>query len=165
MKLHPLVFSFRDIIAGNGFFALVVMDGRVLLTEEDDHDIWMFGVQPGGLAGGVAGGGVPGTEAQRNSAFAEFKKGYLSVLFDIASEAVTFEDFDTKTKAFFDEVNTPNALEWEKALAEVRATNACLSGLKTVPADANPPKLAIEKIAPEFVKPNLNEFDDISKAA
>jgi hypothetical protein len=82
---YPLVFSFRDAVSGNGFVAHVAVCGRVLLTDEGDGDIWMFGVQPGGVAGGGC---------NRSEAFREFKKSYLSVFFDIAAEAASFEDFE-----------------------------------------------------------------------
>jgi len=52
---------------------------RVILTDEGDGDIWMFGVQPGGVARGGR---------ERSQAFYEFKKNYRSVLFDIAIEFV-----------------------------------------------------------------------------
>lgn len=154
MKLYPLVFSFRDLIAGTGFVAAVSMDGHVLLSEEDDT--WMFGVQPGGIAGGGP---------DRPTAFKEFKNSYLSVLFDIAAEATSFDEFERRTRAFFAQVNEPNRKQWDDALAEVRKTSTCLPGVKTVQAEANPPTLAIEKVVPERVKPNVNEFDQITEAA
>lgn len=156
MKLYPLVFSFRDIIAGNGYVAVVSMDGRVVLSEEDDQDFWMFGVQPGGIAGG---------EKQREAAFTEFKKTYLSVLFDIAAEVTSFEEFKERTTAFFAEVNEPNAADWERSLMDVRSNNLSLTGLKPVKAGAVLPSLTIENVAPASVSSGANEFDQISEAA
>lgn len=156
MKLYPLVFSFRDLIAGNGYVAVVSMDGRVVLSEEDNQEVWMFGVQPGGIAGG---------EWQRQAAFTEFKRSYLSVLFDIAAEARSFDEFKDRTTSFFNEVNEPNASDWEKALAEVRSANLSLTGLKPVKAGAKPPALTIEQVATVSVSSGVNEFDQISEAA
>ncbi len=156
VKLYPLLFAFRDLIAGNGFVASVAMDGRVLLAEEDDNDVWMFGVQPGGIAGG---------DRQRDAAFREFKQSYLTVLYDIAAEAASYEEFQAKTQSFFDEVNAVNLDEWKSALAEVRRTSASLENLKTVNADSCLPSLVIEKVAPEKIKPNANELDRIAEAA
>jgi len=157
VKLYPLVFSFRDLIGGNGFVAAVSMDGRVLLAEEDD-DTWMFGVQPGGVAGG---------DRQRDVAFTEFKRNYLSVLFDIAAEAESFDAFSARINEFFAEVNVPNSDDWNAALAEVRRTNTnpSLPDLSTVKAESSPPKLVVEQVAPDKVKPNVNEFDQICEAA
>jgi len=155
VKLYPLVFSFRDLIAGNGYVAVVSMDGRVVLSEED-QDVWMFGVQPGGIAGG---------DRQREAAFTEFKKSYLSVLFDIAAEATSFDEFQQKTMAFFGEVNEPNAVDWDQALNEVRANNLSLTGLKPVKAGGKLPHLTIEQLAPASISSGVNEFDQISEAA
>lgn len=156
MKLYPLVFSFRDLIAGNGFVAAVAMDGRVLLAEEDDDDFWMFGVQPGGIAGG---------NSQRAAAFSEFKKRYLSVLYDIAADVTSFDLFKKGVTTFFDEVNAPNLADWERALKEVRAGNISLNDLKNVKAEARMPNLTVEAISPERINSGVNEFDHFVEAA
>lgn len=156
MKRYPLVFSFRDLIAGNGFAAVVSMDGRVLLVEEDDQDTWMFGVQPGGIAGG---------DPQRKLAFSEFKKSYLSVLFDISAEATSFEQFKGKVTAFFDEINASSVEDWQKALNDVRTNNVSVADLKRVPADARVPSLQIDIVAPERINSGVNEFDGFCEAA
>lgn len=154
MKCYPLVFSFRDLIAGNGFVAAVAMDGHVLLSEEEGG-FWMYGVQPGSVAAG---------DVQRDSAFKAFKDSYLSVLFDIAAEATTFEQFDEKVKVFFAQVNEPNAKDWAWALAEVRAKNMNLPNLARLPAESRPPALMIAKMAPERANSGVNEFDVMAMA-
>lgn len=155
MKSFPLVFSFPDTIAGDGYLARVTMSGRVLLSEEDDGDVWMFGVQPGGIAGG---------DSSREAAFAEFQQSYRTVLFDLAAEAGSFEDFKGEVQKFFDTVNEPNREAWEHALREVRENRTSLPGLSTL-VDPAPPSLSIEKLAPESTKPAHNQFATISKAA
>lgn len=155
VKQYPLVFSFRDLIKGKGFVAGVAMDGRVLLVEEDDGDVWMFGVHPGAIAGG---------NHTRDAAFAEFKRQYLGVLFDIAAEATTFQEFEREVTELFNTVNKPSLIEWEKALAEVRATSASLNALPTVKSESKTPRLYIQKIETEEAEPR-NEFDEISEAA
>ncbi len=156
MKLYPLVFSFRDLIAGNGYVATVAMDGRVVLAEEDDQDIWMFGVQPGGIAGG---------ERQQALAFAEFKKSYISVLFDIAADALSFDEFKEKVTAFFGEINEPNLADWERARAEVKSGAISRVDLAKVDADVRSPSLMIEEMAPAKTSSTVNEFDQIAEAA
>ena len=156
MKLYPLVFSFRDLIAGNGYVATVAMDGRVVLSEDETQETWMFGVQPGGIAGG---------DRQKAVALKEFKTSYLSVLYDIAAEATSFDQFKNKVMEFFGEVNAPNLADWNQALAEVRGGTLSLPDFTKVKSDARMPNLTIEKVAPERVNSGVNEFDQISEAA
>lgn len=105
---YPLLFGFRDLIAGNGFFAGVTVAGRALLADEGDG-FWMYGVNPGG----VAAGGATAAEAQ-----AEFRRMYTSVLFDIAAEAASFEELKAEVEQFFHATNEPTAAEWETAVAD-----------------------------------------------
>lgn len=156
MKLYPLVFSFRDLIAGNGFVAVVSMGGRVVLAEEDDQDFWMFGVQPGGIAGG---------DRQQAVALKEFKNSYLTVLFDIAAEASSFKEFQDRVTEFFNDINEPNAADWNAALADARPKNLPLADLETVKAASRPPKLTIEEVTPARINSGVNEFDTIAEAA
>lgn len=154
MKLYPLVFSFRDLIAGNGFVAFVAMDGHVLLSEEEGG-FWMYGAQPGSVAGGGH---------DRPAAFKEFKDGYLSVLFDIAAEATSFGQFEANVRSFFAQVNAPNAKDWDEALARVRCEKIALPGLDRVPAESKAPMLIVSQMAPERVDSGVNEFDQIQVA-
>lgn len=48
---YPLLFDYKDCIAGNGFLAAVVVSGRALMRSEDD-EWWMHGVQPSAIAEG-----------------------------------------------------------------------------------------------------------------
>jgi hypothetical protein len=152
---YPLVFTFRDAVSGNGFVAYVAVCGRVLLTDEGDGDIWMFGVQPGGVAGGGR---------ERSEAFHEFKKSYLSVFFDIAAEAASFEDFEKSAKLFFSEVNEPNLDVWAGSVAAVRAGKLSLSDLKAMNADSCPPKIEVRRIDTQ-ANASDNSFDEIREAA
>ena len=51
MTHYPLLFGFRDLVAGNGFVAGVNLNGRALLADEGDGFV-MYGVNPGGIAAG-----------------------------------------------------------------------------------------------------------------
>lgn len=101
MKNHPFVFAFRDNIIGNGYVANVSLDGRALMEVNDSvpgiPDVWLYGVQPGGVA---SGGDIGDT-----AAFAAFKKSYLGVLYDIAADARTFDEFNVEAIRFLNEIN------------------------------------------------------------
>lgn len=153
MKLYPFVFSFHDVIPGKGFNAVVSMCGRVLLEENDD--VWMFGVQPGSIAGGGA---------KREAAYVEFKRSYMSVLLDLVAESSSFDDFKKRVKAFFAQVNEPNAEQWDSALAEVRKQKISIPDVKTVQAETAKPIVKVEKVAPDNLTPSLGEMK-IAKAA
>lgn len=143
---YPFLFSFRDLIAGNGYFANVAVRGRVLLVEEDDHDWWLFGVQPGCVAGGAA---------ERSVALTEFKKNYMSVLIDIAAEAPTYETFAAQVKSLFSQVNEPNAAEWAGALEHLRSGSLKYPGVVSVKAaDANEPSIEVTLV--RTATPDLN---------
>jgi hypothetical protein len=139
VKFYPLVFSFRDAIMGNGFVANVSMNGRALLST-DDEETWLFGVQPGAISGG---------DPRRDVAFTAFKKSYLSVLLDIAAEATSFDEFTAEVTSLFSQANEPFAADWETALGEVRSQNTSLADLKRVSADSRPPSLEVELVITE----------------
>ena len=147
MTSYPFLFSFRDLIVGNGYFAGVAASGRVLLVQEDDNDWWLFGVQPGGIAGG---------DTDRNVALAEFKKSYLSVLQDIAAEAPSFAEFETEVRRFFAQVNDATAADWDEALKAVRS-GAKYPGIVSVKsAEQNAPKIEITQISQTTATPQAN---------
>lgn len=157
MKSYPLVFSFRNLIAGNGFVASVVLDGCVLLTEEDDGDVWMFGVQPGGIAGGE--------DNRRETAFRQFNENYQTVLFDIASEAESFDEFKASVEEFFATVNGPNAKEWERLRALVKNGDVCLPDLESVDANKRPPSVEVKLCDNSASRPTENRLPEYRKAA
>jgi len=155
MKKYPMIFSFRNLIAGTGFVAGVDIRGQVLLSDEGDG-FWMYGVQPGGLA---AGG------EDRGTALCRFRDSYNSVLFDIAADAPDFANFRDQVIGFFAQINRPNAEEWSEALAEVRRTGLALDGLNRVDADARTPGLSISEIKMSQTTPAQNQIDSIEEAA
>jgi hypothetical protein len=164
VKLYPLVFSFRNLIAGNGYVAAVAMDGRVILAEgvtfgDENEETWMFGVQPGDVAGDASG------DRQKLAAFTAFKKNYDNVLLDIAAEATSFEEFKTKATEFFSGVNPPNLADWERARIEVRSGNLSLDDLPIVKSSARAPSLTIEMVVPERVSSEDNACQTLAEAA
>src|SRR5688572_12198622 len=87
----PLLFTFRDNVSGNGFFARVATHGRALAVRESDG-VWRYGVNPGGLA---AGG------KDESDAYLEFRREYTAILYDIATDAASFDDFRAEVQRFF----------------------------------------------------------------
>jgi hypothetical protein len=136
MKTYPLVLQLRDLIAGNGFLAHVQVDGRALLVTESDGT-WVYGVQPGALAGGAG---------DRAAALHDFRERYKSVLYDIAADSDTFEDFRAEVTAFFAQVDPEDNAVWCNALMEVYQTNATMSDLPTVKAESVPARIVIELV-------------------
>lgn len=156
MNKFPIVFRFRDIIAGTGFLARVQVDGRALLVVEDDGDQWVFGVQPGSVAGGAS---------DAATALNEFKTRYQSVLFDIAGEAKTFDEFEREVRAFFDSSDAADDAEWAAALAAVRQTNAKLDELPSVKAETVPSRISVTLVENQSAQPALNELNQMARAA
>lgn len=154
MASYPLLFGYRDLVVGNGYYAGVRADGRALLVDEDGG-AWVYGVNPGGVA---AGGHDQG------AATAAFRAAYRSVLYDIASEAVDFADFKQQAEAFFNETNEPTAEEWEQAVIEVRSGKTNLDWLVQRPANS---VRGVEVVEVE-AKPDFNALDEadaLAKAA
>lgn len=107
----PLIFSCRDLVHGTGILADVRVRGRVLAVTERDG-VWMYGVDPGGLA--AAGATIP-------EAYAAFRRSFRAVLLDIAEDASSFGDFVVQTKRFVTEVNTSVEVAWQEAVETHRA--------------------------------------------
>ncbi len=152
MTHYPLLFGFRDLVAGNGFVAGVNLNGRALLAEEGDGFV-MYGVNPGGLA---AGG------SNRGEAQAEFRQSYRSVLFDIAAEAQDFAEFERQVRDFVDETNGPTAAEWDEAVLRVRSGEVSADWLPKRKAES---RIGVEVVLLEHPSPSANILDEAELAA
>lgn len=152
MTHYPLLYGLNDLIAGNGFFAGVSVNGRALLVDEGDG-YWMYGVSPGGIA---AGGATPG-EAQ-----AEFRQIYTSVLFDIAAEAESFEEFKGQVEQFFLVADDVTAAEWSAAVAEVRQGRVDADWLPKRKAES---RIGVKVELLEHAVPTANALDETDLAA
>ena len=157
MIKFPIVFRFRDFIAGNGFVAHVQVDGRALLVSEGVDDYWVYGVQPGSLAGGAS---------DKASALIEFQNRYQSVLFDMAADAKSYDEFKLSVEAFFNAIDQVDLADWEKALESVRRENASLDELPTWKAETIPSRVLVADLSePKKAKPALNELSEVARAA
>lgn len=105
MTHYPVMFTFQDVVSGNGFLAGVTMTGRALMCKEKDEKWWIYGVHPGGMA--QFGDSAP-------EAFSNFRASYKAVLFDIAEEASNFEAFKTEVGRFYQEVGEGEEARWEE---------------------------------------------------
>jgi len=103
MPTYPILFGFRDAVAGSGFVATVAIDGRVLMVNEDGG-VWFYGVEPGGVAG------YGGTAQEAHE---DFRTRYRSVLDDIAEEASDFSTFKIQVEDFLCTVNEPTEALWK----------------------------------------------------
>ncbi|HET9212865.1 MAG TPA: hypothetical protein VFR03_20835 [Thermoanaerobaculia bacterium] len=152
MTRYPLLFGRRDLVEGNGFVARVTVSGRALLTEEDG-ELWVEGVNPGGFA---ARGKSP------SEALAELGLAFRTILFDIASGARSFESFREEAQKFFAETSAPALQEWEEAVRQVRAGQLDADWLVKRPAET---KLGIEVVEVSRPAAINNEVGDAALAA
>jgi len=128
MTRYPILFNRRELIEGNGFVAGVAVRGRALLTdEEEEGEYWVEGVNPGGFA---ARGGSP------SEALAAFVAELRTVLFDIATDGRSFEEFRADVEKFFHETNKIALAEWEEAVQEVRNGRVKVDWLTHRPAES-----------------------------
>lgn len=148
IKRYPLIFQSRDLIAGKKFFAVISIKGQVLL-EKEDCGVWLYGVQPGGIA---AGG------ADVIDAFREFKRGYLLVLDDIAHEAATFKEFKKQVRLFTRDMNESVNKDWVISLDEAHKNS--LPGLQVEKIKSNKCRVQVVLLDPQQATPKLNNFDN-----
>jgi len=150
MTHYPLLFGFRDLVAGRGFLAGVAVHGRALLVHDDDLGYWMYGVNPSGLAAGGADVG----EAQ-----CSFRETYRTVLYDIAEDVDSFEAFEAEVRRFFDE---PGGFlsDWTEAVKA--AKSGTLKQDWFPEADSARAKLGIEvtPLSVDHLEPRFNEPDE-----
>jgi hypothetical protein len=108
---YPLMFTFRDVISGNGFLAGVTITGRAIMFREDDA-WWMYGVRPGAIA-------ETGPTPQQT--FCHFRERYKTVLFDIADEHDTFEKFKAEVERFYSQPDPEEERRWSQAVKFIRS--------------------------------------------
>jgi len=111
MTLYPVMFTFRDVVSGNGFLGGVTIGGRALIVPEDGA--WsIYGVRPAPIA---ESGQTP------LEAFAKFKDAYKRVLFDLAEDAKCFDDFKKFAERFYFEPDSEEEKRWTDAVRAIRS--------------------------------------------
>lgn len=106
----PLLFTFKQIVLGDGFAAGVRMKGRALL-ENEDGECWITGVSPVGITGG---GG------DRAVALTEFRNAWSEVLFDLSADSSSFEEFKEASRRFLSANQQSITDLWDGAVRAVR---------------------------------------------
>jgi hypothetical protein len=162
IKHHPLLFTFRDAVTGDGFLGGVTISGRALMEQDADGQWWVYGVRPGAIA---ETGGTP------QDAFLRFRNRFKEILFDIAGENKTFDDFKKEIERFFYEPDEIEERRWEEALALVRECNACppkpfFSNLERKTPDTMPATVSVARLDQSTrLKPSDNVRDVYATAA
>lgn len=154
MKNLPLLFSFNQVVLGDGFVAGVRVNGRALL--EEGEETWISGVATVGFAAGGADRGV---------AFTEFRNAWMAVLFDIAEESASFEAFEQACTEFLSSRVSRLSAEWDAALAEVRRLKFVDPTLKREDADDQPPSFEVVDLTHLAGKSKENQIETGLKAA
>lgn len=149
---YPLLFGLRELVEGNGFIARVAVFGRALLSE-DDGEVWLEGINPGGFA---ARGQSPG------EALAEICSAFRAILFDIASDAANFQGFHDEVERFFNDTNTAALRDWQEAVERVRAEQIEVDWLNKKPAET---RLGIEVTEVSRPAATNNELSEAALAA
>lgn len=150
LKQIPLVFTFSQVVNGNNFSASVKMQGRALL-ESETHDgreeTWVTGIAPVG----IAGGGL-----DRNTAFHDFKKAWIEVLFDLAIDAKNLSEFRSACAKFLSSKQASLTELWEAAVVEVRRIQFRDNALRTESAD-QAVTFSVEDLAGQGLRANQVE--------
>lgn len=152
MNEYPLLFTTRELVAGNGFVAWVEGCGWALLVHEPNAEWWMYGVQPGGIGEGGA------TLSEANLRLVGSVK---NVLAEIADEAQSFADFEREVRGFFLQVDDTDRRRWDAARAALSAGAAVddpsVRALKRVPVPKDCSVRIIRIDAPATqAKPDMN---------
>ena len=134
MNFYPLIFKFKDLIAGPGFLAGVQIEGRVLMVEEKEEghsEWWLYGVSPGGIA---QEGATP------QEAYLNFREFFRGVLEDLAVAAGNFADFQKSVNNFVLDENKAKATIWMDTRNAIRSgalkPDGAFSNLDKITEDA-----------------------------
>ena len=136
---YPLMFTFRDVISGNGWLAGVTLSGRALMTNEDGW--WMYGVRPGAIAE---------TGETPQETFLRFRNTYKAVLFDMASDSANFDAFKKEAEQFYYQLDDDQERRWTEAVNNVRLSNIkpepLFASLPKEPPETRPSQIAVERL-------------------
>lgn len=111
MATYAMLFKFKDWIQGPGFIAGIRVEGRVLMTKEEDGQWWFYGVTPGGLSE---------SDVDPQKAYAKFREFFKGILYDLAEEAGNFETFNANVSKFVVETDDHDAAIWDQAREDMR---------------------------------------------
>jgi hypothetical protein len=148
-KQYPLLFTYRDTLFGNGFAVEVIAkNGRALCSHEEEG-VWMYGVNPGGMAA---------FGADEKTAQSEFRRTFSEALNDLAVEARSFDEFSSLVREFFNDTNPGYERDWVAGVEAVREHRLQHDDLPKVSADT-PRTIAVEMKPKESFTPADNRAD------
>ncbi len=157
MQKLPLYFRIWQLVFGNGFVASVEIVGRATAAE-DFGILWIYGVNPGGIAQ---------SGADLASAYSNFRRWFTEVLFDLAEMAGEFEEFRRTAEGFLRATDDDRVREWRAARQAIREGNR--PDLEVV-MRIEPDDLDIEFTAEDLTEamqspsPELNRLPDLTPA-
>jgi hypothetical protein len=141
MPEYPVLFTFQDVVSGNGFLSGVTMRGRAIMRKEEDGKWWIYGVHPGGMAHNAE---------SAMEAYSNFRNSYRTVLFDIAEESSNFEAFKTEVERFYWECGQGEEERWNADVQTLRSgelkPEEPFSTLPRLTPEARPCEVAIERL-------------------
>ena len=137
MTRYPIVYTYREVIVGNGYVAAVETTGRCLMEDFGNEDVWVTGVLPSGFSAGAD---------DQQAAAEAFQREHRVALLDMVHEAPDFESFRTMVHEFHAQKSVIGQKEWWEAVAQVRAGEITSEWLEKVSADTEP-KLKVQCIS------------------
>ena len=146
MSRYPLLFTFRDPIAGRSFLAGVQVAGRALMVKEGENDFWMYGIQPGAIAA---------SGKTFDEAYGSFRESHRLALYDLAHEARNFRSFENEVVNYFNSIPVSTSNDWDAAVQEVKAGRIEYEGIPKQNA-ASPRKVTVRLLE---LNPGLNESE------
>jgi len=146
---YPLVFTYQEIVRGNGFLAGVRARGRALMVRENG-EWWMYGAQPGG----IDEGGASFEEAKL-----KFREAFREILFDIAASASNFAEFEREVRNFATESSEPMMSRWQSAVELIQTKKMTVeSPLDQLPRQPN--ENEVEILVAELNEPAKSQPED-----
>lgn len=128
MQRLPLYFDLRVVVDGGDFLASAGLRGRIT-CEEEFGSVWMYGVNPGGLA-------ENGEDLE--SAYANFSRALVEIVGDFAERAADFGAFRDEVEEFLMGTTEDIVDEWAAARQRVRDGSVLDLRLARETADLEP---------------------------
>ena len=129
MTRYPIVYTYREVIVGNGYVAAVETTGRCLMEDFGNEDVWVTGVRPSGFSAGAD---------NQQSASEAFQREHRVALLDVVHDAPDFDSFQAMVHDFHAQKSEVGEMEWWEAVHQVRAGTITSDWLQKVSANTEP---------------------------
>lgn len=150
MDRLPIIYSYRQVVVGNQFFATVYLQGHAILSTCEADEVWMEAVAPAGFAA---------VGPDRGCAFAAFRDAWHKVLIDIANDSANFSDFHARCGEFLSSAHPDFVDEWQELVAEVNRTGFTDEHLSKAGAKFSRVKFEVRELSVESATPKLNSTE------